>query len=94
MNKIDSILKEALDKIKTAELDTIENVKVEYLGKKGKITEILKTISSLSIEEKKQIGSEINTVKNTLNEAIDSKKKEITNKLLEEKMKNEKIDIS
>ncbi|MFA7675620.1 MAG: phenylalanine--tRNA ligase subunit alpha, partial [Endomicrobiia bacterium] len=77
-----------------AELDTIENVKVEYLGKKGKITEILKTISSLSIEEKKQIGSEINTVKNTLNEAIESKKKEITNKLLEEKMKNEKIDIS
>lgn len=94
MNKINSILKEALDKIQTAGLDTIENVKVEYLGKKGKITEILKTISSLSIEEKKQIGSEINTVKNTLNEAIESKKKEITNKLLEEKMKNEKIDIS
>jgi phenylalanyl-tRNA synthetase alpha chain len=94
MNKIDSILKEALDKVKTAELDTIENIRIEYLGKKGKITEILKTLSSLSIEEKKQIGSEINAAKDALNDAVESKKKEITNKLLEEKMKNEKIDVS
>jgi len=94
MNRIDSILKEALDKVKTAELDTIENIRIEYLGKKGKITEILKTLSSLSIEEKKQIGSEINAAKDALNDAVESKKKEITNKLLEEKMKNEKIDVS
>jgi phenylalanyl-tRNA synthetase alpha chain len=48
----------------------------------------------LSIEEKKQIGSEINAAKDALNDAVESKKKEITNKLLEEKMKNEKIDVS
>jgi len=93
-NNIDEILKEALEKLKNAQLCDIENIKVEYLGKKGKITEILKTLSSLTIEEKKEIGAAVNAAKNALNEAIEAKKKEISDKLLEEKMKNEKIDIS
>lgn len=93
-NNINEILKEALNKLQNAQLADIENIKVEYLGKKGKITEILKSLSSLSIEEKKEIGSQVNLAKTQLTEAMESKKKEISNKLLEEKMKNEKIDIS
>jgi len=53
-NNINEILNEALNKLQTATLEQIETIKVEYLGKKGKITEILKTLSSLSIEEKKR----------------------------------------
>ena len=93
-NNINEILNEALNKLQTAELAYIENIKVEYLGKKGKITEILKTLSSLTIEEKKEIGSKVNIAKMQLTQAMESKKKEITNKLLEDKMKSEKIDIS
>lgn len=93
-NNINEILNEALNKLQTAELVDIENIKVEYLGKKGKITEILKTLSSLTIEEKKEIGSKVNIAKVQLTQAMESKKKEITNKLLEDKMKSEKIDIS
>lgn len=93
-NNINEILNEALEKLKNSQLDQIENIKIEYLGKKGKITEILKTLSSLSIEEKKEIGSQVNIAKTKLTEAMEAKKKEITNKLLEEKMKNEKIDVS
>lgn len=64
MNRIDDILKEALDKVKEAQNDVaVENIKIEYLGKKGGITEILKTLSTLSVEEKKEVGSHINTAK-------------------------------
>ena len=93
-NKINEMLNEALKKLQTAELIDIENIKVEYLGKKGKITEILKKLSSLAIEEKKELGSCVNMAKIQLIQAMEAKKKEITNKLLEEKMKSEKIDIS
>lgn len=93
-NNINEILNEALNKLQTATLEQIETIKVEYLGKKGKITEILKTLSSLSIEEKKEIGSQVNVAKTKLTEAMELKRKEIANKILEEKMKNEKIDIS
>ena len=82
-NNINEILKEALNKLQTAQLEQIENIKVEYLGKKGKITEILKTLSSLTIEEKKAIGSQVNDAKNKLTEAMESKRKEIANKILE-----------
>ncbi len=94
MNNIDNILKEALEKIEKAKLDEIENIKVEYLGKKGKVTELLKTLSSLTIEEKKEKGAQINSAKNVLNQALENKKNEITSRILEEKMKNEKIDVS
>lgn len=94
MSKIEPILNEALSKLQNAGLNDIETIRIEYLGKKGKITEMLKNLSELSIEEKKQFGAEINTAKTRLNEAVENKKKEITARLLEEKMKNEKIDIS
>ncbi|MDD3065210.1 MAG: phenylalanine--tRNA ligase subunit alpha [Endomicrobiaceae bacterium] len=94
MSKIEPILDEALLKLQNAGLNDIETIRIEYLGKKGKITEMLKNLSELSIEEKKQFGAEINTAKTKLNEAVENKKKEITARLLEEKMKNEKIDIS
>lgn len=94
MSKIEPILNEALSKLQNAGLNDIETIRIEYLGKKGKITEMLKNLSELSIEEKKQFGAEINTAKTKLNEAVECKKKEITALLLEEKMKNEKIDIS
>ena len=38
----------------------LQNVKVAYLGKKGKITELLKSLKDLSLEEKKSIGSKLN----------------------------------
>ena len=95
MNKIDVILQEALEKLKNIGTEQeAELIKVEYLGKKGKITELLKTLSSLSVEEKKTTGAKINEAKNILNENLEKKKSEIKNKLLEEKFKNEKIDIS
>jgi len=94
MSKIEPILNEALSKLQNAGLNDIETIRIEYLGKKGKITEMLKNLSELSIEERKQFGAEINTAKTKLNEAVENKKREITTLLLEEKMKNEKIDIS
>ena len=40
----------------------LQNVKVAYLGKKGKITELLKSLKDLSLEEKKSSGSKLNLV--------------------------------
>ena len=40
----------------------LQNVKVAYLGKKGKITELLKSLKDLSLEEKKSSGSKLNVL--------------------------------
>ena len=68
-----------LNKIKSTDsLDNLEKIRLHYLGKKGLIPEALKGLGSLSIEEKKSKGQELN----------------ITKKIIEETVKEQKIIIA
>lgn len=69
-------------------------VKTEFLGKKGKITELSSELKTLSPEEKKAFGSELNKLKSYAEEEIAKKAKEIENKVLNEKLKSESIDVT
>ena len=93
--KIEIIKKEILDKIsKIDDTKDLYDLKVEYLGKKGPIQELLSTMGSLSIEEKKEFGPIINGFKNEVSELIENKNKELEEIKLNEKLESEKIDIS
>ena len=92
-----------MENIKNDVLKEIENindtkalydVRVKYLGKKGIISELLANLGKLSIEEKKKQGPIINSLKQEVTKIFDEKNKEIELKILNEKLKNEKIDIS
>ncbi len=96
-------MKENVIKIKEEILNKISSIKdnkelydfkVEYLGKKGKISELVASLGSLSIEEKKEFGPIINGLKNEMNELFDNKNKEIELLELNKKLESEKIDIS
>lgn len=92
-----------MENIKNDVLKEIENindtkslydVRVKYLGKKGIISELLANLGKLSIEEKKKQGPIINNLKQEVTKIFDEKNKEIELNILNEKLKNEKIDIS
>ena len=85
------VLKEIENKKKKK---TLYDVRVKYLGKKGIISELLANLGKLSIEEKKKQGPIINSLKQEVTKIFDEKNKEIELKILNEKLKNEKIDIS
>ena len=70
------------------------DIRVKYIGKKGIISELVSSLGKLSIEEKKQYGPIINTLKQEVTKLFDDKNKEIELNILNEKLKNEKIDIS
>ena len=54
MNNSDQLIQSALDEVGACEkLSDLEDVRVKYLGKSGSVTEALKNLSKLSIEEKK-----------------------------------------
>jgi phenylalanyl-tRNA synthetase alpha chain len=77
-DQLENLYKDALDEIKKAKSkEVLEELKSDYLGKKGKLTGILRQLGSLSMEEKKSLGSQANRVKNELNEALDERLKEI-----------------
>lgn len=85
----------ALEELKLAKDSTaIENIRVKYLGKKGELTTILRSMGSLSKEERPVMGKLVNEVKATLEAKLEEVLTEIKVKEKNEKLANEVIDIS
>ena len=94
-DQIESLGKEAVELIKKVEsLDKLNSLRVEYLGKKGKLKTILKTLGKLSPEERKEIGQLANRIKEQLEDLIKKKEAQLKEKALEEELKKERIDIT
>ena len=75
--------------------DDLERIRVEYIGKKGYVTELLKEMKSLSNEEKKTFGQAVNQLKNEVNDAIAQKREELKQKEIElENSKMPEFDLS
>ncbi len=75
-------------------LQTIEQIRVNYLGKSGLITSQLKTLGSLPPEEKKTFGAKVNEIKIQVTNLLESKKEQMETAALSEKLIKEFIDVS
>lgn len=90
-----NISKEAKEKIQNLNaLEDLENFRIEFLGKKGKLTSILRGMGGLSKEERPVIGKLANEVRADIEEELNKMKSSIEDKLMEEKLKRDKIDIT
>ncbi len=65
---------------------TLENIRVAYLGKKGSITELLKGMKDLSVEEKKDFGGKVNILKNEATGKIAERMQELKQKEIEKEI--------
>lgn len=92
---LDTILNAAIDKINsTSSLLALEEVRIEFTGKNGIISEQMKKLGSLPPEEKKSFGASVNEIKVKFEELFLHKKNELKELELEAKLKSEKIDIT
>ena len=93
--KINQIRKESEEEIsKIEDIHALNEIRVKILGKKGKLTEILRGMGSLSPEERPVIGSLVNKVRDEIEGLITSKETELKKKELQEKLQSEKIDVT
>ena len=76
------------------DLNSLNDLKVKYLGKKGLITELNQEIKNVPNEEKKEFGQRVNEVRSSFTEFYEEKKNEFETAILNEKLKSEAIDIS
>ena len=74
-----------------AELDSL---RVQYLGKKGELTAVLKMMGKLSAEERPAMGQLANEVRAALEQALEAKGKELDAKALEDRLKAEALDVT
>lgn len=75
-------------------LDALDQIRVSYLGKKGELTSLLKTLGTLPAEERKSAGQDINRAKQDVQQAIEARKLSLQAAALEAKLASERIDVT
>ena len=75
-------------------LEKLEELRIVFLGKKGKITDVLKQMGKISPEERPVIGQTANKVKDKFNELICARKDELAEVVKKKRMEEERIDIT
>jgi phenylalanyl-tRNA synthetase alpha chain len=77
-----------------ADLRALDELRVLYLGKKGLITEQLKSLGGLEPEQRKQAGQQVNLVRDALNQLLLDRKTALEAAALEHRLQTEAVDIS
>ena len=90
---LEQIRSDALNEIAAPDADP-EELRVRFLGKKGKLTAVLRGMGSLSAEERPVIGQLANEVRSALENALNEKAAELKEKKLERQLRHEKLDVT
>ena len=94
-SKIEELKKLAEEKIKNIQnSQELQDLKVQLLGKKSEISNLLKGLGALSPEERPKVGALVNKARTEIEEKIEKAEKKIKEKMLEEKIQKETIDIT
>ena len=92
IEKIKQFAKEQITK--SIDLQTLNEVRIKYLGKKGELTALLRGMGALSPNERPIIGELVNKVRDELENLICKKEKSLEEEKLLKKIEKEKIDIT
>lgn len=93
--KLQSIKEKALSQINTAEhLESLNDVRVAFLGKKGELTSVLKSMKEVAPEDRPKVGQMVNEARAEIEKVLADRKNAFEKRLREEKMKAETIDVT
>ena len=95
MQDIITIQEQAFEAInKALDVSALEHIRVDFLGKKGQLTDILKGLASLSAQEKPKMGQLVNQAKREISSLIETKLQELKEKELSAKLSAQWIDVT
>ena len=95
MQALDELKAEATAAIESAgDSAELEKLRVEWLGKKGRVTDLLKSLGQLDAAERPKVGAEINAVKQLLNEQISERKQTLQQAAITAQLAAEAIDVT
>ena len=89
--ELENIKQSFLEEIKNCkDINSLEEIRVKYLGKKGQLTLILRNMGSVSPEDRPKVGQMVNEVRGVIENELASKKEIIENEQMMESIKNAK----
>ena len=94
-SKLESIREESLKAIREAvDLSGLDALRVQYLGKKGSLSAVLKQLGSLSAEERPQIGQMANVIRAAIEDALKERTEALQSAMLERRLQEEAVDVT
>ncbi len=95
MNELDAIVESARSSFLQAQTPAdLENAKALYLGKSGRMTELMKGMAALSVDEKKSRGAAINVAKQAIEAALTARRQALANAELQIQLQAEALDVT
>lgn len=95
MKELEQLRKQAAEQIHEAQdLRTLDEYRIQYLGKKGRLTEYLKSLGQLPAEERPMAGQKINSLKEEIQVLIEGKVNELQARQVAEQLVAESIDVT
>jgi phenylalanyl-tRNA synthetase alpha chain len=95
VQELEQIVAQARDEVSSAsELSALDEVRVRYLGKKGVLTERLKSLGSLPAEERPAAGQAINQAKAEVASVLDARKEALSRAAVEARLTAESVDVT
>lgn len=93
--KLKSIMEDALSQIRASEeLEKLNDIRVAFLGKKGELTSVLKSMKEVAPEDRPKVGQLVNEAREEIEKLLEEKKRAFAKKIREEQIKNETIDVT
>lgn len=94
-DKLSGILEEAMSQISTSDqLEKLNEIRVNFLGKKGELTSVLKSMKDVAPEDRPKVGQLVNDARKQIEEKLEEKRKAFEERLLAEKITEETIDVT
>ena len=95
MKDLETLRSELTAAVKEASrLDELEQIRVSALGKKGSITELMKGLGRIDADARKETGQALNALKNEIADAIEARKRSLSDSELDARLAGEKVDIT
>ena len=94
-DRLEKIKEEALAKIEASDaLERLNDIRIAYLGKKGELTSVLKSMKSVAPEDRPKVGQMVNDARALIEERLEAAKTELGRKAREAQMEREVIDVT
>jgi len=95
MNELDTLVQQAQALFtQCASAADLENAKAQFLGKSGRISEMMKGLSQLDLDTKKTQGAVINSAKQSIEQALNARRQALADEELNQQLQAEKLDVS
>ena len=95
MENLDALVSQALEAVQQAvDVNALEQIRVQYLGKKGELTQVMKTLGNIPAEERPKVGAMVNEAKEQVQGVLNARKTEMEAAALNAKLAAERVDVT